>query len=250
MPHVDTHEAPHRVGRVVVCQGSRFGQEPPAARAGAGAGGHSRCPDAAGARCRTARTPAERAEGGTCSRSACDPVARSLIKNRARQPASSRSITRFLAACAVQDAVGWTVAPRILIRRLACSITASTCSRAPDRVTVSKKSQASRTSAWERRKSAHVAELRSGAGSIPASCRISQTVEAATFTPSTSSSPCTRRYPHAGFSRTRRSTRTRIERTVRGRPGCRAGTAGRADVLPHRGASGARYPGAPPGAVC
>jgi hypothetical protein len=80
------------------------------------------------------------------------------------------------------------------VLRLACSITASTCSRAPDKVTVSKKSQASSASAWERRKSAHVAEPRSGAGSIPASCRISQTVEAATFIPSTSSSPCTRRY--------------------------------------------------------
>jgi hypothetical protein len=45
-------------------------------------------------------------------------------------------------------------------------------------VAVSKKSQASRAPAWERRKSAHVVELRSGAGSIPASCRISQTVEA------------------------------------------------------------------------
>ena len=64
-------------------------------------------------------------------------------------------------------------------------------------------------------------ELRSGAGSIPASCRISQTVEAATFTPSTSSSPCTRRYPHPGFSRTSRNTRIRTECTVRGRPGCR-----------------------------
>jgi hypothetical protein len=48
---------------------------------------------------------------------------RSLIKNRARQPASSRSITRFLAAWVTQDAVGWAVAPRILILRLACSIT-------------------------------------------------------------------------------------------------------------------------------
>ena len=38
-------------------------------------------------------------------------------------------------------------------------------------------------------------ELRSGAGSIPAACRISQTVEAATFTPSTSNSSFTRRYP-------------------------------------------------------
>ena len=84
------------------------------------------------------------------------------------------------------------VAPGILIRRLACSITASTCSRARVRVTVLKKSQASRASAWERRKSAHVVELRSGAGSIPVSCRISQTVEAATYTPSTSNSPCSR----------------------------------------------------------
>ena len=113
------------------------------------------------------------------------------------------------------------MAPRILILRLACSITASTCSRAPDRVTVSKKSQASRAPARERRKPAHVAELRPGAGPVPASCRISQTVEAATFTPGTSSSPRTRRYPDPGFSRTSRNTRTRIERTVRGRPGCR-----------------------------
>ncbi len=44
------------------------------------------------------------------------------------------------------------VAPRILILRLACSITASTRSRAPDRVAVSKTSQASRAPARERRK--------------------------------------------------------------------------------------------------
>lgn len=44
-----------------------------------------------------------------------------------------------------------------------------------------------------RRKAAHVLEVRSGAGSIPASRRISQTVEAATFTPGTSSSPWRRR---------------------------------------------------------
>src|SRR6266700_6213077 len=31
----------------------------------------------------------------------------------------------------------------------------------------------------------------------------------------------TRRYPHPGFSRTSRNTKTRIERTVRGRPRCR-----------------------------
>jgi hypothetical protein len=91
-----------------------------------------------------------------------------------------------------QDAVGCAVAPRIRIRRLACSITANTYSRAPDRVTVSRKSQADRASAWERRKSAYVLEARSGAGSIPASFKISHTVDAATFTPSTNSSRCRR----------------------------------------------------------
>ena len=127
-------------------------------------------------------------------------------------------MTRFRAAWVTQAAVGCAVAPRTRIRREWCSITASTYMRAPDRVTVSRKSQASSASAWERRKSAHVLHTRSGAGSMPASLRISHTVEAATFTPRTSSSPCTRRYPHPGFSRTRRSTRTRTERTVDGRP--------------------------------
>lgn len=87
------------------------------------------------------------------------------------------------------------VAPRTRIRRCVCSITANTYIRAPDKVTVSKKSQASRAWAWEHRKSAQVLRARSGAGSIPACFSISQTVEAATFTPSTSSSPWILRYP-------------------------------------------------------
>ncbi|GAA1274212.1 hypothetical protein GCM10009579_36400 [Streptomyces javensis] len=70
-------------------------------------------------------------------------------------------MTRFFAACVTQEAVGCAVAPRIRRRRLLCSITASTYIRVPDKVTVSKKSQARRASAWERRKSAHVLELRS-----------------------------------------------------------------------------------------
>jgi hypothetical protein len=95
-----------------------------------------------------------------------------------------------------------------------CSITASTNTRFPDRVTVSKKSQAKRPSAWDCRKLAQVVAERPGTGSIPASFKISYTVEGATFTPSTSSSPCTRRLPHAGFSRTRRRTEARMEHTV------------------------------------
>jgi hypothetical protein len=174
---------------------------------------------------------------------------RSLIRNCARQPASSKSITRFLAAYATQDAAGWAVAPRILILRLACSITANTCSRTPDRVTVSKKSQASRAPAWERRKSAHVVELRSGAGSIPASCRISQTVEAATLP----QAPAARRAPGDTPSRDSRGPAATPGRGSSARcaagPGAGAGTAGRAGVRPDRGASGARYPGAPPSAV-
>jgi hypothetical protein len=54
---------------------------------------------------------------------------------------------------------------------------------------VSRKPHASRASVWERRKSAHVLDARSGAGSMSASLRISHTVDGATFTPSTSSSP-------------------------------------------------------------
>jgi acyl-CoA synthetase (AMP-forming)/AMP-acid ligase II len=47
-------------------------------------------------------------------------------------------------------------------------MTASTNRCPPVTVTVSKKSQASRAPAWERRKLAQVVEVRSGAGSIPA----------------------------------------------------------------------------------
>jgi hypothetical protein len=72
-------------------------------------------------------------------------------------------------------------------------MTASTNRCAPVTVTVSKKSQASRASAWERRKLAQVAVVRSGAGSIPASWRICHTVEAAVLMPRTRSSPWMRR---------------------------------------------------------
>jgi hypothetical protein len=73
-------------------------------------------------------------------------------------------------------------------------------------------------SAWERSNAAQVWLLRSGAGSMPASLRISHTVDAAILIPSTNSSPWMRRYPHVLFSRDRRSTSSRIDRTVRGRP--------------------------------
>src|ERR1017187_5329708 len=63
MPHGGTREAPHRVGRVVVYQGWRFGQEPRAARAVAGAVGRSRCPDAAV----RAENPVHRSDQQSCT---------------------------------------------------------------------------------------------------------------------------------------------------------------------------------------
>jgi len=62
---------------------------------------------------------------------------------------------------------------------------------------------------------------RRGAGSMPAACRISQTVDGATVTPSLVSSPWIRRYPHSGFSVARRTTRRAIAGIVGGRPGLR-----------------------------
>jgi hypothetical protein len=57
-----------------------------------------------------------------------------------------------------------------------------------------------------------------GAGLIPASLRICQTVDGATVMSSPASSPWMRRYPHDSFSRARRSTADRTLRCVAGRP--------------------------------
>jgi hypothetical protein len=79
-------------------------------------------------------------------------------------------------------------------------MTARTYVLAPVSVVVSKKSAAMMAWAWERRNVAQVVLVRWGAGSIPASLRISHTVEAATATPRTSSSPWILRYPHVLFA--------------------------------------------------
>ena len=71
-----------------------------------------------------------------------------------------------------------------------------------------------------------VGPARRGAGSIPASCRICHTVDAAIWWPSLTSSPCTRRCPHAGLSVAMRITSLRTAVAVGGRPGCRRLVAG------------------------
>ena len=72
---------------------------------------------------------------------------------------------------------------------------------------------------------------RRGAGSMPAACRISHTVDGATVTPSFVSSPWIRRYPHSGFSFASRTTRRAMLRDCR-RP---AGLAPPARVVLARG---------------
>lgn len=59
---------------------------------------------------------------------------------------------------------------------------------------------------------------RRGAGSMPAACRISQTVDGAMGCPSRAGSPWMRRRPQRGFSRARRSTRFFSAVAVGGRP--------------------------------
>ena len=103
----------------------------------------------------------------TASKAAVYLLSRSRIRYFMVAPASCRSMTRFLASCVVQAAVGWAVAPRTRTRRVACSMTAKTYSRAPVRVRVSKKSAARIACAWLRRKAAQVWRSRSGRGLDP-----------------------------------------------------------------------------------
>jgi hypothetical protein len=111
------------------------------------------------------------------------------------------------------------VAPRIRIRRVACSIAASTWAFVPSSRSTVNRSRARITSAWERRNCAQPGPERRGAGSIPCLFKISQTVEGATAIPSPASSPAIRRYPQCSLSAAMRSTRQTTRRWVGGRPG-------------------------------
>ena len=155
----------------------------------------------------------------TASNNAGNLPSRSRMRYLALDPASSRSMTRFRATCATQEVFGWAVAPRIRIRRVVCSITASTYIRAPLTVTVSRKSQASRASALL------TEEVRPGARR-PLGCRIDTGLtqglpdggrsdlhaQHEPFAVQTSITPI-------GVFFARRSTRMRMDCSVRGRPG-------------------------------
>ncbi len=62
----------------------------------------------------------------TESNAAVKLASRSCRTNFAHVPASSRSMSRFRACCTTQDWTGCSVAPRIRMRRVPCSMTART----------------------------------------------------------------------------------------------------------------------------
>jgi hypothetical protein len=88
-------------------------------------------------------------------------------------------------------------------------------------VSTCRKSTATMPAAWACRNCRQFGPERRGAGSMPAACRISHTVDGATVTPSFVSSPWIRRCPHSGFSFARRTTRRAMPGAVGGRPGLR-----------------------------
>jgi hypothetical protein len=83
------------------------------------------------------------------------------------------------------------------------------------------KSMARMPWAWAVRNCFHVGPERRGAGSNPAACRISHTVEEAIWWPSLINSPWMRRWPHSGLSFAMVSTSFLTAAAVGGLPGFR-----------------------------
>ncbi len=174
---------------------------------------------------------------------------RSLIRYRGRQPASSRSITRFLMACVTQPAVGCAVVPRMRTRRFACSMVARMYWRCPVRVTglnevageqrfglgaqeVRPRRGAARGRGVDAR---DLEDLPDGGGGDLDTER----GELAVHPP----------VPQLGLSLTRRRTRARMERTVAGVRAAGVGRFVRDADASGRGASAGRCPVAPAAAA-
>ena len=131
---------------------------------------------------------------------------------------SSKLRARLRACCTVHSPVGFAVTPPRCIRRVPCSMNTRTCSLLRSTVSTCRKSTATIPAAWACRNCRQPGPERRGAGSMPAACRISHTVEGATVTPSFVSSPWIRRCPHSGFSFARRTTRRAMPGTRRRAP--------------------------------
>ena len=146
---------------------------------------------------------------------------RSRIRKLMSANLSSRPRARLRACCTVHSPVGFAVMPPRCSRRVPCSMNTRTYHLLRSTVSACRKSTARIPAAWACRNCRQVGPERRGAGSMPAACRICQTVDGATVTPSLVSSPWMRRCPHRGFSFARRTTRRVMPGPVGGRPGVR-----------------------------
>ena len=137
-----------------------------------------------------------------------------------RQP--STGAVRLRARCSIHAPYGCGWIPAMVTRRVLSSITKKTRYRLrPASVSTStvNRSQAARPSQCACKNAFHgVRRARSGAGSIPWSCRIRLTVFRAMSWPRFASAPRMRVYPHGGFSTAIRTTRSATSRGVIGRP--------------------------------
>jgi hypothetical protein len=145
---------------------------------------------------------------------------RSRIRNLTSSNRSPKLRARLRACCTVHSPVGLAVTPPMCIRRLPCSMNTRTCSLLRNTVSTCRKSTATTPAAWACRNCRQLGPERRGAGSMPAACRISHTVDGATVTPSFMSSPWIRRCPRSGFSLARRTTSRAMPGFAAGVPAC------------------------------
>ena len=82
------------------------------------------------------------------------------------------------------DVAGFAVTPPRCIQRVPCPVNTRTCSLLRSMVSTCRKSTATIPAVWPCRNCRQLGPERRGAGSMPAACRISHTVEGATVTPS------------------------------------------------------------------
>jgi hypothetical protein len=154
----------------------------------------------------------------SAAKTASNPLVNRESRSRSRNfrvvARSPRSISRLRAAWVVHAPLGCALTPTRNVRREPCATAISAEIRLSNTVSTGTKSTARTALACAVRNCLQLGPDRRGAGSMPASCRICHTVEAAMRWPSRTSSPCTRRCPQVGFSVALRITRFLIVSTA------------------------------------
>jgi hypothetical protein len=135
----------------------------------------------------------------------------------------ARFIRRLRACWVTHSPVGFAVIPARCTRRVPCSMKNSTYRRRRNTVSTWKKSVARIVFAWASRNARHDCPDRLGAGSMPASLRICQTVDGASLSAQAGQLAVDAPVAPAGLSRAISSTSDRTDAAVRGRPGERCG---------------------------